>query len=140
LADLLGTFETLPVERIEALKAELRAEKTASTYWAEENAANSNERDRLKAEKKILLDKIEEHKSEIKDLRDAVRMSERMLGEPGFKNFISKRLAELEHFAASVSGLWATDRKDLVDQSLFEDSILFKIEPPKDPQAEGVKE
>ena len=104
LNDLLGLFDSVEAEEIAQLKKAISELTKAADYWAAENAANSNERDRLKAEKKILLDKIEE-----KD----------------------RRLAELEHFAASVSGLWATDRKDLVDNSLFEDSILFKIEPPE---------
>lgn len=108
LADLLGTFETLPADRIEALKAELKAEKTASSYWAGETASSSNERDRFKAEKKILLDKIEE-----KD----------------------RRLAELEHFVLSVYGLWATDRPDLVFDPK---RILFEIKPPESPKAEEV--
>ena len=41
------------------------------------------------------------------------------------------RVEELEHFAAIVSGLYATDRPDLVDQSLLNDVVLFKIEHPE---------
>jgi hypothetical protein len=126
LNDLLGLFDSVEAEKIYSLEADLSATASAANYFAEE--------------KEILEKKIEEQKSEIKDLRDALKMSERMIGEPGFKNFISKRLAELEHFAARVSGLWATDRPDLVDQSLLNDVVLFKIEPPEDPKSEEVTE
>lgn len=38
----------------------------------------------------------------------------------------NRQLAELEYFAASVSGLYATDRPDLIDGNRV---LLFKIEP-----------
>jgi hypothetical protein len=104
LNDLLGLFDGVEAEEIAQLKKEISELTKAADYWAAENAANSNDLDRLKAEKKILLEKIEEE---------------------------DRRLAELENFAASVSGLWATDRPDLIGRVNVGEDVLFKIEPPE---------
>jgi hypothetical protein len=43
----------------------------------------------------------------------------------------TKRIEAFEHFSASVSGLWATDRPDLIGRVNVGEDVLFKIEPPE---------
>lgn len=104
LNDLLGTFDGAEAEKVAEMEAEIKSQKAAAKYWADEFEAKGEKLARSIAFKKELLAEIE------------------------MKN---KRLADLEHFAASVSGLYATDRPDIVDQSLLNDVVLFKIEPPE---------
>lgn len=114
LNDLLGLFDAVESEKIYSLEADVAASASAANYFAEE---------------KNRLEKALEFKSgELSFLQTQLAANQEQIDE---LLRLRLRVEELEHFAASVSGLYATDRPDLVDQSLLSDAVLFKIEPPE---------
>ena len=114
LNDLLGIFDECQAGKIEALEVDLATTAGAANYFA--------------GEKENLEKRLELKSGECSFLQTQIAASQEQIDE---LLRLRLRVEELEHFAASVSGLYATDRQDLVDQSLFEDKILFKIEPPE---------
>ena len=114
LNDLLGIFDECQAGKIEALEVDLATTAGAANYFAEE---------------KNRLEKALEFKSgEVYFLQTQIAANQEQIDE---LLRLRLRVEELEHFAASVSWLYATDRPDLVDQSLLNDVVLFKIEPPE---------
>lgn len=114
LNDLLGIFDECQAGKIEALEVDLATTAGAANYFADEKAN---------------LEKLLEFKSgEVSFLQTQIAADQEQIDE---LLRLRLRVEELEHFAASVSGLYATDRPDLVDQSLLNDVVLFKIEPPE---------
>lgn len=114
LNDLLGLFDAVESEKIASLEADLAATAGAANYFA--------------GEKESLEKRLEFKSGECSFLQTQIAANQEQIDE---LLRLRLRVEELEHFAASVSGLYATDRPDLVDQSLLNDVVLFKIEPPE---------
>lgn len=114
LNDLLGLFDSVEAEKVASLEADLAATAAAANYFAEEKA--------------ILEKRLEFKSGECSFFQTEIAANQERNDE---LLRLRLRVEELEHFAANVSGLYATDRPDLVDQSLLSDAVLFKIEPPE---------
>lgn len=114
LNDLLGLFDAVESEKVASLEADLAATAGAANYFA--------------GEKESLEKRLELKSGECSFLQTQIAANQEQIDE---LLRLRLRVEELEHFAASVSGLYATDRPDLVDQSLLNDAVLFKIEPPE---------
>jgi len=113
LNDLLGLFDAVESEKVASLEADLAATAGAANYFA--------------GEKESLEKRLELKSGECSFLQTQIAANQEQIDE---LLRLRLRVEELEHFAATVSGLYATDRPDLVDQSLLDD-VLFKIEPPE---------
>lgn len=114
LNDLLGLFDFVESEKVATLETDLAATAGAANYFA--------------GEKESLEKRLELKSGECSFLQTQIAANQEQIDEI---LRLRLRVEELEHFAASVSGLYATDRPDLVDQSLLNDVVLFKIEPPE---------
>lgn len=114
LNDLLELFDFVESEKVASLEADLAATAGAANYFAGENESLEKRLELKSGECSFLQTQIAANQEQIDELLR-----------------LRLRVEELEHFAASVSGLYATDRPDLVDQSLLNDDVLFKIEPPE---------
>lgn len=114
LNDLLGLFDAVESEKIASLEADIAAKVWTANYFAVENESLEKRLELKSGECSFLQTQIAANQEQIDELLR-----------------LRLRVEELEHFAASVSGLYATDRPDLVDQSLLNDVVLFKIEPPE---------